>query len=77
LICGSAAPGRRHAQITTAVIHTLEEGRQYARRPDSIGSLEAAELRQNSQFKVDALLGALHRFRDGLAAEAELAARRH
>ena len=40
-------------------------------------SLETAQLRENSQFKVDALLGALHRFRDGLAAEAELAARRH
>jgi len=40
-------------------------------------SLETAALRENSLFKVDALLGALHRFRDGLAAEAELAARRH
>jgi hypothetical protein len=40
-------------------------------------SLETAQLRENSLFKVDALLGALHRFRDGLAAEAELAARRH
>ncbi len=40
-------------------------------------SLETTQLRENSLFKVDALLGALHRFRDGLAAEAELAARRH
>ena len=40
-------------------------------------SLETAQLRENSLFKVDTLLGALHRFRDGLAAEAELAARRH
>jgi hypothetical protein len=36
-------------------------------------SLETAQLRENSLFKVDTLLGALHRFRDGLAAEAELA----
>ena len=40
-------------------------------------SLETAQLRENSLFKVDTLLGAFHRFRDGLAAEAELAARRH
>lgn len=40
-------------------------------------SLETAQLRENSLFKADTLLGALHRFRDGLAAEAELAARRH
>jgi hypothetical protein len=40
-------------------------------------SLETAQLRENSLFKVDTLLGALHRFRNGLAAEAELAARRH
>jgi hypothetical protein len=33
-------------------------------------SLETEELRENSLFKVDTLLGALHRFRDGLAAEA-------
>jgi len=39
-------------------------------------SLETAELRENSLFKVDTLLGALHRFRDGLATEAELAERR-
>lgn len=39
-------------------------------------SLETPQLRENSLFKVDALLGALGRFRDGLAAEAELAARR-
>ena len=39
-------------------------------------SVETAELRENSLFKVDTLLGALHRFRDGLAAEAELAERR-
>ena len=35
-------------------------------------SLESAELRENSLFKVDTLLGALHRFRDGLAAEVAL-----
>jgi hypothetical protein len=40
-------------------------------------SLDSAQLRENSLFKVDTLLGALHRFRDALAAEAELAARRH
>jgi hypothetical protein len=39
-------------------------------------SLETEELRENSLFKVDTLLGALHRFRDSLAAEAELASRR-
>jgi hypothetical protein len=39
-------------------------------------SLETAQLRENSLFKVDTLLGALHRFRDGLAAEAELAEQR-
>jgi len=40
-------------------------------------SLETAQLRENSLFKVDTLLGALRRFRDGLAAEAALAARGH
>jgi hypothetical protein len=35
-------------------------------------SLETAELRANSLFKVDTLLGALHGFRDGLAAEVAL-----
>lgn len=40
-------------------------------------SLETAQLRENSLFKVNVLLGALQRFRDGLAAEAELVARRH
>jgi hypothetical protein len=39
-------------------------------------SLETAQLRENSLFKVDTLLGALHRFRDGLAAEVELAEQR-
>jgi len=39
-------------------------------------SLETAQLRENSLFKVDTLLGALHRFRDGLAAETELAEQR-
>jgi hypothetical protein len=39
-------------------------------------SLETAQLRANSLFKVDTLLGALHRFRDGLAAEAEPAEQR-
>ena len=37
-------------------------------------SLDTAELRENSLFKVDTLLGALQRFREALAAEAELAA---
>jgi hypothetical protein len=32
----------------------------------------SAELRENSLFKINTLLNALHRFRDGLAAEAEL-----
>src|SRR5262249_51025505 len=36
-------------------------------------SLETAQLRENSLFKVDTLLRALGRFRAGLAAEAELA----
>ena len=35
-------------------------------------SLETAQLRENSLFKIDTLLAALHRFRDALAAEAEL-----
>ena len=39
-------------------------------------SLETEQLRENSLFKVDTLLGALHRFRDGLAAEARLAEER-
>ena len=39
-------------------------------------SLETAQLRENSLFKVNTLLGALHHFRDGLAAEAKLAAER-
>jgi hypothetical protein len=39
-------------------------------------SLDSAEFRENSLFKIDTLLDALQRFRDGLAAEAELAERR-
>jgi hypothetical protein len=39
-------------------------------------SLENEQFRANSLFKIDTLLAALHRFRDGLAAEAELAAMR-
>jgi len=39
-------------------------------------SVASADLRENSLFKIDTLLGALQCFRDGLAAEAELAARR-
>jgi hypothetical protein len=39
-------------------------------------SVESAELRENSLFKIETLLGALHRFRDALAAEAELYAQR-
>ena len=39
-------------------------------------SLETAALRENALFKIDTLLDALHRFRDGLAAETELAAKR-
>jgi hypothetical protein len=35
-------------------------------------SLETAQLRDNSLFKIDTLLCALHHFRDGLAAEAKL-----
>jgi hypothetical protein len=37
-------------------------------------SLETAPLRENSLHKIDTLLAALHRFRDALAAEAELRA---
>jgi hypothetical protein len=40
-------------------------------------SLDSPVYRENSLFKVDTLIGALQRFRDGLAAEAELAARRN
>jgi hypothetical protein len=39
-------------------------------------SVETPQLRENSLFKIDTLLGALGRFRDGLAAEAALAAQR-
>jgi hypothetical protein len=39
-------------------------------------SVETAELRENALFKIDTLLGALTRFRHGVAAEAELYARR-
>ncbi len=39
-------------------------------------SVETAELRENALFKIDTLLGALTRFRHGLAAEAELYAKR-
>ena len=39
-------------------------------------SVEKAELRENSLHKIDTLLGALHRFRDALAAEAKPRARR-
>jgi hypothetical protein len=142
LVCGIAAPGRRHAPTTTAAQpHNRRRDAmsyllQYARRPDSITprrpaarvdeyvrlnrpglygdayvrvfvedttarrrrrgadpqlvlqiadcanvinlefSLKTAQLRKNSLFKVNTLLGALHRFRDGLAAEAELARQR-
>lgn len=34
--------------------------------------VSSAELRENSLYKVNTLLNALHRFRDGLAAEADL-----
>lgn len=39
-------------------------------------SLDSPELRENSLFKIDTLLDALTRFRDALAAEAELAEQR-
>ena len=39
-------------------------------------SLATPEHRENSLYKVDTLLDALHRFRDALDAEAELCARR-
>ena len=39
-------------------------------------SVESADLRDNSLFKIETLLGALTRFRDGLAAEAALYERR-
>ena len=38
--------------------------------------LETAQLRESSLFKVNTPLGALRRFRDGRAAEAQLAPRR-
>lgn len=39
-------------------------------------SVESEELRENALFKIETLLGALGRFRDALAAEAELYAQR-
>ena len=39
-------------------------------------SVESPELRENALFKIDTLLGALGRFREGLAAEAALYAER-
>jgi hypothetical protein len=39
-------------------------------------SLDSQELRENSLFKIDTLLGSLNRFRMALAAEAELAEQR-
>jgi hypothetical protein len=39
-------------------------------------SVDSAELRENSLFKIETLLGALTRFRNGLVAEAELRAQR-
>jgi hypothetical protein len=39
-------------------------------------SVESPELRENALFKADTLVGALTRFREGLAAEADLYARR-
>ncbi len=39
-------------------------------------AVESPELRENSLFKIDTLLAALERFREALAAEAELYARR-
>ncbi len=39
-------------------------------------SVDTAELRENSLHKIDTLLGALQRFREALAVEAELYARR-
>jgi hypothetical protein len=38
--------------------------------------VEARARRENSLYKIDILLGALHRFRDGLVAEADLYAER-
>ena len=39
-------------------------------------SVDNATLRENSLHKIDTLLGALHRFRDGLQSEADLRAER-
>ncbi len=39
-------------------------------------SLDSPELRENSLFKIDTLLGSLNRFRTALALEAELAEQR-
>ena len=39
-------------------------------------SVDTPAVRENSLHKIDTLLAALHRFRDGLAAEAELSALR-
>ena len=39
-------------------------------------SVNSPELRENSVFKIETLVGALTRFREGLAAEAELYAER-
>jgi len=38
-------------------------------------SVASPQLRENSLFKIDTLIGALQRFRDGLAVEVELAKR--
>ena len=38
-------------------------------------SVVSAQLRENSLFKIDTLIGALQRFRDGLVVEAELTER--
>ena len=38
-------------------------------------SVASAQLRENSLFKIDTLIDALQRFRDGLVAEVELAER--
>jgi hypothetical protein len=39
-------------------------------------SVESADVRENSLYKIATLIAALERFRDGLAAEAELRAQR-
>jgi hypothetical protein len=88
---GAAEPARLYgdAYVRVVVEDTTARGRPRSDDPwieleiaDCVNtinlefSLASRELCENSLFKIDTLLTALHRFRDALAAEAELAAQR-